>query len=53
MEYAKGAGIVNIVFNKIVGSMRNAYTSKRRENPLKRWRLGMEAVISNLKRGRG
>jgi IS5 family transposase len=51
MKYGQEAGIVNIVFNKIVGSMVNVCTSKRKESLLKRWRVGMEAVISNLKRG--
>jgi IS5 family transposase len=51
LEYAEKEGIVNIVFNKIVGSMRNICTSKRKENLLKKWRAGIEAVISNLKRG--
>jgi IS5 family transposase len=31
--------------------MRNVCTSKRKETMLKKWRAGMEAVISNLKRG--
>jgi IS5 family transposase len=51
MKYAREAGIVNIVFNKIVGSMRNVCGSKRKETLLKKWRAGIEAVISNLKRG--
>jgi IS5 family transposase len=51
LEYAKGEGIVNIVFNKTVGSLGNVYESKRKENMLKKWRAGIEAVISNLKRG--
>jgi IS5 family transposase len=51
IEYAKEKGIVNIVFNKVVGSMRNVCTGKRKENLLKKWRAGIEAVISNLKRG--
>jgi IS5 family transposase len=51
IECAKEEGIVNIVFNKTVGSMKNVCTSKRKENLLKKWRAGIEAVISNLKRG--
>ena len=47
MEY----GIVNIVFNKIVGSLKNVVSSVQMETRLKKWRSGMEAVISNLKRG--
>lgn len=50
-SYAKGKGIINIVFNKIVGSLANIATSKNMETRLKKWRSGMEAVISNIKRG--
>jgi len=50
-EKAKGYGIVNIVFNKIVGSLKNMVSSVHMETRLKKWRSGMEAVISNLKRG--
>lgn len=50
-SYAKEKGIVNIVFNKIVGSLANIATSKNMETRLKKWRSGMEAVISNIKRG--
>lgn len=49
-EYAQSKGIVNIVFNKVVGSMQNIVTSKKMETMLKKWRSGMEAVISNYKR---
>jgi IS5 family transposase len=31
--------------------MRNVCTSKRKEKMLKKWRGGIEGVISNLKRG--
>lgn len=48
---AKGHGIVNIVFNKIVGSLKNLTSSLSMETRLKKWRSGIEAVISNLKRG--
>ena len=51
LEWAREQGIANIVFNKIVGAMTNVAASVRIENKLKRWRAGMEAVISNLKRG--
>jgi len=51
IEYSKNAGIINIVFNKIRGSMENIARSKWIENKLKRWRSGIEAIISNLKRG--
>ena len=50
-EKAKEYGIVNIVFNKIVGSLKNGVSSVQMETRLKKWRSGMEAVISNLKRG--
>lgn len=48
---AQDKGIINIVFNKIVGSLKNIVRSKNMETRLKRWRSGIEAVISNLKRG--
>jgi IS5 family transposase len=48
---AKRHGIVNIVFNKIVGSLKNLTSSMSMETRLKKWRSGIEAVISNLKRG--
>lgn len=51
MEYSKKEGIANIVFNKIVGSLKNVVNSLNIETRLKKWRSGMEAVISNLKRG--
>jgi IS5 family transposase len=50
-EMARKKGVVNIVFNKIVGSLKNIVTSKHIETQLKKWRSGIEAVISNLKRG--
>ena len=53
LEHAKSAGIANIVFNKIVGSLKNLATSRNMETRLKKWRSGIEAVISNLKRGFG
>ena len=52
-EYAQGAGVKNIVFNKIVGSLKNIVSSLNMETRLKKWRSGMEAVISNVKRGFG
>ena len=51
LRAAKKLGIINIVFNKTVGSLKNQVTSKNMETRLKKWRSGMEAVISNLKRG--
>lgn len=42
--HAKEKGIVNIVFNKIVGSLRNIASSKNMETRLKKWR----SDINNL-----
>jgi IS5 family transposase len=50
-EKAKEYGIVNIVFNKMVGSLKNVVSSVQMETRLKKWRSGIEAVVSNLKRG--
>lgn len=50
-SYAKNKGVVNIVFNKIVGSLKNIVTSVNMESRLNKWRSGMEGVISNWKRG--
>ena len=47
---AKERNITNIVFNKIVGSLQNIASSKNMETRLKKWRSGIEANISNLKR---
>jgi IS5 family transposase len=49
--YAQSKGIVNVVFNKIVGSLKNIVSSKNIETRLKKWRSGIEAIISNFKRG--
>jgi len=51
LNYAHKIGIVNIVFNKVVGSMRNTVSSLNMETRLKKWRSVMEAIISNIKRG--
>jgi IS5 family transposase len=53
MEYASQKGIVNIVFNKVVGSLQNKTSSLNMETRLKKWRSTIEANISNLKRGFG
>ena len=50
-SHAQKAGIVNIVFNKVVGSMQNIVSSLNMETRLKKWRSAMEAIISNIKRG--
>ena len=44
-------GLVNVVFNKVVGSMKNLVSSKNMQTRLKKWRSGIEGTISNLKRG--
>ena len=51
LEYSKSVGIINTVFNKIRGSLENIVNNKWLETKLKKWRSGIEAVISNLKRG--
>jgi len=50
-KYCKSIGVVNVVFNKVVGSLKNIASSLKMETMLKKWRSGIEAVISNLKRG--
>jgi IS5 family transposase len=50
-NHAQKAGIANIVFNKVVGSMQNIVSSLNMETRLKKWRSTMEAIISNIKRG--
>jgi IS5 family transposase len=51
VEYSEKKGIINIVFNKVVGSLKNIVSSLNIETRLKKWRSGIEASISNLKRG--
>ena len=51
MNFSKEKGILNIVFNKIVGSLKNMASSLNMETRLKKWRSGIEANISNFKRG--
>jgi IS5 family transposase len=43
-EFAQEKGIKNIVFNKIVGSLKNIASSLNMKTRLKKWRSGMEAV---------
>lgn len=50
-KYGVNKGIVNVVFNKVVGSMQNIASSLRLETILKKWRSGIEPVISNWVRG--
>lgn len=51
--FAQQKGIINIVFNKVVGSLQNITSSLSMEKRLQKWRSGIEANISNLKRGFG
>jgi len=50
-NHAVKEGVKNVVFNKITKSMKNIVESPFVETALKQWRSGIEAVISNLKRG--
>jgi IS5 family transposase len=52
-EKAAEKGIINIVFNKVAGSLKNKVSSLNMETRLKKWRSGIEANISNIKRGFG
>jgi IS5 family transposase len=49
-KHAVNEGVLNVVFNKITGSMKNIADSLTTEGKLMQWRSGIEAVISNLKR---
>lgn len=51
LEKCQSRGLSSLVFNKITGSMDNICNSKKMETMLKKWRSGVEATISNLKRG--
>jgi IS5 family transposase len=51
IKSAQDKGVINIVFNKITRSLKNIVRSTNIETRLKKWRSGIEAVISNLKRG--
>lgn len=50
-EHGQLRGVTNVVFNKIMGTLKNIASSSAMETQLKKWRSGIEAVISNLKRG--
>jgi transposase, IS5 family len=50
-KIAQKLGVKNIVFNKVVGSLQNITSSLHMETRLKKWRSGIEAIISNVKRG--
>lgn len=49
MNFAK-EHVVNVVFTKVVGSLKNIVENVDIENALKKWRAGIEGNISNLKR---
>ena len=51
LSEAENMGLTNVVFNKIVGSLKNLVSSKNMQTRLRKWRSGIEATISNLKRG--
>lgn len=51
LNYGLKKGVTNIIFNKTVGSLKSIFSSKRTKTLLKKWRSGIESVISNLKRG--
>lgn len=51
LDYAREKGIENIVFTKTRGKLQNEVSSKKMETMLKKWRSGIEANISNFKRG--
>ena len=51
LDHCKSKGIVNIVFNKVTKSLKNVASSLNMETRLKKWRSGIEATISNIKRG--
>jgi IS5 family transposase len=51
LDHCKSKGIVNIVFNKVTKSLKNVTSSLNMETRLKKWRSGIEAAISNIKRG--
>jgi IS5 family transposase len=49
--HAVKQNVKNVVFNKITKSIQNIVEKPCIETALKQWRSGIEAVISNLKRG--
>jgi IS5 family transposase len=51
LQAAQNKGVKNIVFTKSNGKLKNLVSSKRMETMLKNWRSGIEAIISNFKRG--
>ena len=51
LQDAHNKGVKNIVFTKSKGKLKNIVSSKKMETMLKNWRSGIEAIISNFKRG--
>ena len=51
LKAAQNKGVKNIVFTKSKGKLKNIVSSKKMETMLKKWRSGIEAIISNFKRG--
>ena len=51
LKKAIALGVQNIVFGKTRGSLQNQVSSVVMETRLKKWRAGVEADISNFKRG--
>ena len=51
LKKAVALGVQNIVFGKTRGSLQNQASSVVMETRLKKWRAGIEADISNFKRG--
>lgn len=51
IKHSLERGLVNVAFNKIVGSMKTQVSSCNMGTRLKKWHSGIEANISNLKRG--
>lgn len=49
-DWACSKGIINVVFNKMVGRLKDKVSSKNMQTRLQKWRSGVEAVISNYKR---
>jgi IS5 family transposase len=51
VQHSIEKGLTNVVFNKVIGSIKNQVSSSNISTRLKKWRSGIEANISNLKRG--
>ena len=51
LNFGRSRSLVNIVFTKVVGSLKSVTESIEIENQLTKWRGGIEGCISNIKRG--